>query len=419
MSAAQKNAPGTADGAVCRRDGCDYLAYSAAQEYAKDPGERISVILCAAGKGLRAGFGKNKLLLPLPGSQESVLAHTAKAFLRDDIHEIIVAVSADDRTEIEGILAPLRICRTVLGGTMRTDSVRNALAAVTGDIVLIHDGARPYVSQRIITDCIACVRAHRSGICALPFTDTAVLADGMEIAGTPDRGSLYTVQTPQGFYTAEIRSAYEKALLAGDASYTDDSAVYTKHVRPAHLFCGERRNRKMTFREDFENRPIPPSRVGIGIDTHAFGKAQNHIVLCGVQIPSDSGLIAHSDGDVAAHALMDALLSAAGLRDIGWYFPDTDEKWKDADSMGMLGTVIAEVRSRGFVPVNASIAIQAQKPRLSGHIPEMVKNVAAVLGIPPDAVGITAGTNEGLGYVGEGRGITVTANVLLGPFPIA
>lgn len=418
MSAVQKNSPGTRDGPVCRRDGCDYLSPSAAQKHAKDSGEQVSVILCAAGKGLRAGFGKNKLLLPLPGTRESVLAHAAKAFLRDDVHEIVVAVSADDRTEAEKILAPFRICRTVLGGITRTDSVRNALAAVTGDIVLIHDGARPYVSQRIITDCIACVREHRSGICALPFTDTAVLAEDMEITGTPSRESLYTVQTPQGFYAAEIRSAYEKAMLTGDTGFTDDSAIYTKYVRPAHLFHGERTNRKMTFREDFENNPAASARVGIGIDTHAFGKSQDHVTLCGVRIPSDSGLIAHSDGDVAAHALMDALLSAAGLRDIGCYFPDTDEKWKDADSMKMLSTVISEIRSRGFVPVNASIAIQAQKPRLSGHIPEMVKNVAAVLGIPPDAVGITAGTNEGLGYVGEGRGITVTASVLLGPSPI-
>jgi 2-C-methyl-D-erythritol 2,4-cyclodiphosphate synthase len=110
---------------------------------------------------------------------------------------------------------------------------------------------------------------------------------------------------------------------------------------------------------------------------------------------------------------MDALLSAAGLRDIGHYFPDTDEKWHNADSMEMLKIVLAEIHQEGYAPLNLSVAIQAQKPRLAKYIPAMVKNLAETLGIPPSAVGVTAGTNEGLGYVGEGKGITVTANVLL------
>ena len=149
------------------------------------------------------------------------------------------------------------------------------------------------------------------------------------------------------------------------------------------------------------------------MDTHAFGKEQNYIVLCGEQIPSESGLIAHSDGDVAVHAVMDALLSAVGKKDIGHYFPDTDERWKNADSMQMLAQVVAMICADGYAVQNVSVAIQAEKPRLKKYIDNMKANLATVLGVELSAVGITAGTNEKLGYVGEGKGITVYAQALL------
>ena len=136
-------------------------------------------------------------------------------------------------------------------------------------------------------------------------------------------------------------------------------------------------------------------------------------MLGGVKIPSHSGLVAHSDGDVLIHALMDALLSAAGLKDIGFYFPDSNDEWKNADSAKMLTTVLSYIAERGFAVQNVSIAIQAEKPRLAKYIDEMKNRLASLLDVPPDAVGITAGTNEGLGYVGEGKGITVNAYVLL------
>jgi len=135
--------------------------------------------------------------------------------------------------------------------------------------------------------------------------------------------------------------------------------------------------------------------------------------LAGVKIPSHSGLIAHSDGDVLVHAVMDALLSAAGLRDIGYYFPDTDEKWKNADSVEMLKTVVGILKEKGYGVRNISISVQAEKPRLAKYIEEMRNRLAEVVHTDPTAVGITAGTNEGLGYVGEGKGITVYANALL------
>ena len=153
--------------------------------------------------------------------------------------------------------------------------------------------------------------------------------------------------------------------------------------------------------------------MGIGVDTHAFGRAQNYIVLGGVRVPSESGLVAHSDGDVLCHAVMDALLSAAGLKDIGHYFPDTNDEWKNADSMKMLAQVTALIREQGFRPANLSAAIQAEKPRLAGYIEAIKKSLAEALNLPETAVGISAGTNEKLGYIGEGKGITANAAVLL------
>ena len=338
----------------------------------------------------------------------TVLQKTVQAFCREDIAEIIIAVSPVDKTEVENLLADQPLCKVVLGGETRTQSVQNALAAVTGEIVLIHDGARPYVTQKMISDCIESVKKYGSGVCALPVTDTVVIAEKETISFVPNRENVYAVQTPQGFYTSDMVRSYAKIV---NENYTDDSAVYAKFIKPPHLFEGSRENKKLTFREDFIYDA--PARVGVGIDTHAFGKTQDYIVMAGVNVPSDSGLIAHSDGDVLVHAVMDALLSAAGLRDIGYYFPDTDEKWKNADSMKMLAEVMEKIKKQGFTPCNLSVAIQAQQPKLCKYVPTMSENLAKFLNLPLSAVGITAGTNEGLGYVGEGKGITVTANVLL------
>ena len=364
---------------------------------------KISAIVCAAGRGERAGFEKNKLLVPLAGEAVTAIEKTVGVLVRAGIDEIVVAVSESDEGEISALLAPFPV-KIVRGGNTRTQSVKRALGAVTGEIVLVHDGARPFASVRLVCDCVEGVKKYGSAVCALPVTDTVARVENGAIADVPPRDTLFALQTPQGFYTEELKRAY---ALAGEKTYTDDSSLYAAYIGRPHIVAGESTNRKLTYAADFS----APKKTycGVGIDTHAFGKAQDHIVLAGVKIPSDTGLIAHSDGDVLLHAVMDALLSAAGLRDIGHYFPDTDGKWKDADSRKMLSIVRREIEKRGFTPVNLSVAVQAQKPRLAAFVPAMCENLAADLGIPPSAVGITVGTNEGLGYVGEGKGITVTA----------
>lgn len=366
----------------------------------------ISVILCAAGKGERAGFSENKVLRELNGLP--VLSYSLSAFSAV-ADEILVACRAEDEARISALLAPFPNARTVIGGAFRTQSVYFALHEAKGDMVLVHDAARPSVTKKIIEDCIACVRKYGSGVCALPATDTTVLVRDGRIVSVPARKDVFAVQTPQGFMRDDLLRAYERAFEEErEEEFTDDSGVYAAYIAPPHIFRGDRANKKLTYSEDFS----PAERAGFGVDTHAFGEG-DHIVLGGIRIPHTRGLVAHSDGDVLVHALMDSLLSAAGLRDIGYYFPDTDDRFAGADSMALLAEVMRLVREQGLAPKNVSLSILAQRPRLAPHIEAMRRSLAAALSLPLSAVGIAAGTNEKLGYVGEEKGITCFATVLL------
>ncbi len=367
----------------------------------------VGVILCAAGKGARAGFAKNKLLVPFQGS--TPLQKSLDAFSFPAICEILVTSSKEDFEEISRLCKGYPNARAVLGGETRSQSVHNALKEATADIVLIHDGARPFVTRAVIEGCIASVKTQGSGVCAVECRDTIACVEKGKIVGVPPRATLRQIQTPQGFFRENILSCYDQAAADG-SEYTDDSSIFAKYSGQPVLCEGDPANIKLTYANDFGNEV---ARCGYGIDTHAFGKAQDYILLAGVKIPSASGLIAHSDGDVLVHAVMDALLSAAGLKDIGHYFPDKEEKWRGANSMGMLANVLSLLNERGFAVCNLSVAVQAEKPRLAAYIDEMKNALAGALHIDPTRVGISAGTNEGLGYVGEGKGITVHAYALL------
>ena len=369
---------------------------------------KVCAVICAAGKGTRAGFAKNKLLLPYEGA--TVLEKTVSAFAFPLIDEIVITSSETDFAEISAICEKFPIAKTVLGGEDRSHSVYNALKATDADIVLVHDGARPFVTRKVIEGCLESVQSFGSGVCAVDCADTIAVTKDGKIRSVPDRATLRQIQTPQGFYRENLLFAYERAFEDTEARYTDDSSVFLRYCGAPHICAGARENIKLTYAEDFVDKQ---ARCGFGIDTHAFGKPQDYIVLAGVKIPSESGLIAHSDGDVLVHAVMDAMLSAAGLKDIGHYFPDTDEKWKNADSMKMLKEVVGLLKTQGYKVQNLSVAIQAERPRLAKYIDDMKNALSGALQLDPTAVGISAGTNEGLGYVGEGKGITVNAYVLL------
>lgn len=370
---------------------------------------KVSAIICAAGKGERAGFEKNKLLAPLYGAP--AIWHTLKKFNIPEVDEVIVAASENDFKEISALCKPFDY-KVVRGGATRTESVKRALKEVTGEIVLIHDGARPFVSNELILNCIDGVKKFGSAVAAVKLTDTAVCGQLGYITDRLDRDTTFRVQTPQGFLTEDVRRAY---ALAGDKVYTDDSAVYGEFIAPARLIGGEESNIKLTFKSDFM-REVPTAACGLtgfGVDVHAFGKKQNFIKLCGVEIPCDTGLIAHSDGDVALHAVMDAILSAAGLKDIGHYFPDKDPALKGADSAKLLEKVIGLISEKGLKVNNLSVAVQAEKPRLFPYIDKTVARLAELTGADEKSIAITAGTCEGLGFVGEGLGICTYATATL------
>lgn len=401
--------------------------------------KKVSLIIAAAGKGERAGFEKNKLLFR-GADGKTVLERTLFAFVKSRIiDEYVVAVSEKDEAEISAILP--REVKLVLGGKTRSASVKNALAAVTGDIVLIHDGARPFVSAEIIENCIKSADKFGSGIVAEESRDTVCRTENGEIADYLGKKGLFSVQTPQGFKTELIKKAY---AAAGEKDFNDDGEVYAKFVAPPHIVKGSANNIKLTFKEDFKNATDGSKacgadcrggvfggatgsythtaasasagageyRFGTGFDCHKLVTGRK-LILGGIEIPHDKGLLGHSDADVLSHAITDAIFAAAAMRDIGYHFPDTDPAYEGADSIELLKTALKIVGEKGFSVTSVSATIMAEKPKLLKFIPEITENLAAALGIAEENAGIAATTLEGLGFVGREEGICVSATATL------
>lgn len=367
----------------------------------------VYAIITCAGRGARANFGKNKLLIKFNGM--TVLERTISAFSKNkNIDKIIITVSKEDLDEVYNLIG--ESCEIVLGGDSRTESVKNALKLIDDGIVLIHDGARPFVSQKIINDCIESVKTYGSGITAIPSRDTICMGEDDNLFNYVGKQGLYSVQTPQGFFVHDIKGAYDKA---GKDIFNDDGEVYLEHVGVPHLVMGSNDNLKLTYRDDFEIfNNLGLCRVGTGFDCHKLVENRK-LILGGIEIPHDKGLLGHSDADVLTHAIMDAILSSASLRDIGYYFPDKDPKYKDANSINLLKEVLEMINAKGLKVKNISASIMAEKPKLLNFIPSIIKNLAEVLGITCDSIGILATTLEGLGFVGREEGICVQATATL------
>lgn len=365
---------------------------------------KTTLILACAGKGERAKLNKNKLLVPVDG--KTCLERTLSVFIESGLIDEYVAVCAKrDAAEIKTLLPPF--VKIVIGGATRTISVKNALAEVTGDITLIHDGARPFVSKETIENCIRTAEKYGSGIAAVPSRDTLFRADGDVVTKYLGKNGIYSVQTPQAFKTEQIKSAYAEI---GDEPYNDDGEVYAKFIAPPRVAEGNFDNLKITFRQDLDELAYHPvCRVGTGFDCHKLVENRK-LILGGIEIPHDKGLLGHSDADVLTHAIMDALLSAASLRDIGYHFPDVDPTYKNADSMKLLDKVTLLLRENSYKPHNVSAVIMAEKPKLSPHIPAITENLARALSLPKENVGIGATTLEGLGFVGREEGVCVRAS---------
>ena len=365
---------------------------------------KISVILAAAGSGERAKRSENKIFAEIGGAP--CIKKTFDAFYQAKrISEYIIAAKPEEQAEIKSLLPDS--VKIVAGGKTRTESVKNALKAATGDVVIIHDAARPFVSAETIKGCIESAEKYGSGVAAIPSRDTVAgkTAAGVKYLGKKD---LFLIQTPQAFKTDEIKRAY---AAAGDKAYNDDGEIYLDYFGKLSFVAGDKNNIKLTYPEDFAFNAAKETRFGTGFDCHRLVENRK-LILGGVEIPSEKGLLGHSDADVLTHAVMDALLSACAMRDIGFWFPDNDEKYKGADSMKLLEKVLSLIAEKGFKPASVSAVIMAEKPKLSKHIPAITENLARALAISPDKVGISATTLEGLGFVGREEGVCVHANAV-------
>ena len=367
---------------------------------------KTSLILACAGKGTRAGFEKNKLLISRNG--KTVLEHTLNAFIDSKmIDQIILATSQDDYELVNDLVKGKAI--VVLGGETRSESVKNALSLVDGDIVLIHDGARPFVSNKVISDCIETAKKFGSAIPVVPTRNTILKRNGDLVEAYMGKDKLSSVQTPQGFNTEQIKKAYQ---LAENQTFNDDGEVYLKYIGDLHVYEGGEKNVKLTFKEDFSFVDENKYRFGVGFDCHKLVENRK-LILGGVTIPHDKGLLGHSDADVLTHAIMDAILSALSLRDIGYHFSDKDPQYKDANSIMLLGKVLEMIKEKGYKVQSISATVMAEKPKLLSHIPTITQNLANALSIDQSLVGIGATTLEGLGFVGREEGICAHATATL------
>ncbi|MBQ9414039.1 MAG: 2-C-methyl-D-erythritol 2,4-cyclodiphosphate synthase [Clostridia bacterium] len=377
----------------------------------------IAAVIAAAGGSTR--MGRPKQLIPLcgvPALRRTLLRYDAAA-----VDEIIVVAPAPDIDAFLPLTTGLQTpCRIVPGGATRQQSVANGLLAVSpaATHIAIADGARPLITTEEIDRVIAVAKETGAAAAAVRCKDTIKEADAAGVVtATPDRTRLWQVQTPQVFSLPLYRRAMEAAALSG-ADFTDDCQLVEAIGAPVTLVETSYRNIKITTPEDVViaeallREGERPMRVGHGYDVHRLAP-DRALILGGVTVPHETGLLGHSDADVLTHAIMDALLGSAGKGDIGGLFPDTDDAYKDADSIDLLRQVIALLATDGFAVENIDATVIAQRPKLKAYIPAMRETIAAACGIAVERVNIKATTEERLGFTGREEGVAAHAVCLL------
>jgi len=363
------------------------------------------------------GDGPRKQYRLLAG--RPVLAHTLRVFEEaDTVASVVLVVTPGDeehcRREIVEAYGCRKVAAVVPGGRERQDSVRRGLEALPpAPLVVIHDGVRPFVTPERIAAVVEAAAQHGAAVLAVPAKDTVKLGDpaGL-VAETLPRDRLWLVQTPQAFRREIILAAHERARAEGFTG-TDDASLVERLGGRVALVPGDYANIKITTPEDLAFARVLTGetvnlRTGFGYDVHRLVE-NRPLILGGVNIPYGRGLLGHSDADVLTHAIMDALLGAAALGDIGQHFPDTDPRYEGASSLDLLAAVAGLLAESGFAVHNIDATIVAQAPKLAPHIPAMRANLARSLGIDPGRVSVKATTTEGLGFTGTGEGIAAHA----------
>lgn len=374
-----------------------------------------AAIIVAAGAGVRAGGALPKQYKRLAG--KPVVRWSVEAFLSTGMSEIVLVIAPEHealcRAATDGL--PVKI---VAGGATRTASVRAGLASIAGgDILFIHDAARPGVTSATIFALHDVIVSGCSGAApALAVADSLRRVDsaGM-VVGEIDRDSLMRVQTPQVFRADILRAAY--AAIDTSAVYSDDLAVVRAYGGDCKLIPGQDRLMKLTYADDFGmlEQIMSSERVicvGNGVDAHRFGDG-DHVTLCGVQIPHDKGLFGHSDADVGWHALVDAILGALGAGDIGVHFPPSDPQWKGADSERFLRHALNLAVAASARILHVDITLICERPKIGPHRERMRQRTADVLGLPIERVSVKATTTERMGFLGREEGLAAQATATL------
>jgi 2-C-methyl-D-erythritol 4-phosphate cytidylyltransferase/2-C-methyl-D-erythritol 2,4-cyclodiphosphate synthase len=388
--------------------------------------EKIIALITACGRGNRfnQGEGIPKQYMPLAGVP--LLRHSILAFLNHpQIDEVICVIHPDDVKLYEETVLGLDLLTPVFGGQTRQASIRlglEALGEYHPDKVLIHDGVRPFVSKRIINGILEKLKTHPAVIPAVVVEDTLKKIDDNKIEWTLERENLWRAQTPQGFIYEDILNSH---IAFKDLNFTDDSALNEYAGIPVAIVPGSQNNFKITTEEDYERaKQILPLlisnvseevRCGIGFDVHAYRSLQVNetptIFLGGVEIEFNKKIIAHSDGDVVIHALMDAILGAIGMGDIGEHFPNYDSKWQNADSKEMLKNILQLLNKKSAIINNIDLVIIAQEPKINKHKEAMKNQLALITNLNISKINIKATTTEQLGFIGRSEGIACQAVV--------
>jgi 2-C-methyl-D-erythritol 2,4-cyclodiphosphate synthase/2-C-methyl-D-erythritol 4-phosphate cytidylyltransferase len=363
----------------------------------------------------------NKVYLDLMG--QPVIKYSLDVFEQlDDVQEMIVVAHRDEmeymRSEIIDRFRYRKVKQLVCGGGERQDSVNKGLEALDNGLrlVAVHDGARPLLSRSLALRVIEAARAFEASCPGLKVKETVRRLSDDDKTETIDRSRLFLVQTPQVFRLEQLRKAYKKAREDGFYA-TDDASLFERYCGPVKMVEGEYRNIKITTAEDMDIAKGllaggESLRIGSGYDVHRLAEGRE-LIIGGVKIPFDQGLLGHSDADVLAHALCDALLGAGGLPDIGHQFPDHDAQYRDINSLILLKRVAVMIQQTGFAIGNIDSVIIAEQPRMAPYLGAMKKNLAEALGIDAARINIKATTTEGLGFTGRGEGIAAQATVLL------
>ena len=385
---------------------------------------RVAAIVAAGGRGTRLGAGVPKQLLTIGG--ETMLARSIRLLaLHPRIDEIVVVLPADLLHERPGDdLACGKPITVVAGGPRRQDSVKHGFDAVRGraDIVVVHDAARPFASADLVSRTIDAAVESGAALAALAASDTVKLAaeggaGDLVVERTVPRERVYLAQTPQAFRTSVLSAAIDAGAARPEA--TDEAALAEAAGFRVRIVQGEPANVKITTMTDLKAAEAVAGgaacggamRVGTGYDLHRLVEGRP-LILGGVLVPSDKGLAGHSDADVLAHAITDAVLGAVSRGDIGRHFPDTDPRWKGASSMAMLAHAVALARDAGFDLVNVDAVVIAERPKLAPHLDAIRASLAGVLGLETARVSVKGKTNEGVDAIGRGEAMAVQAVVL-------